>query len=435
MAFFIPEVILSLGEAVSTGVAEITGSQALAGAASAFAISQASSEANKAASSAAQTTIDGIFGPGTYNNLKTEVTQDVKEASSTYNVLGTFDDPYTGLRIKKTQGPNVIPKPGPIPTQNAIPTATQNVDSQHDIINKQKINTNSNQVTQPPSVPSVPSETKQTYPPRKTGSDLGQLLSLSASGLIKSSDRKDPWKNISDQMTNYPSLAYLVPKLVDYSSFITQPDTQAYRQIYSIYDGKGLSPQSVRMAINPQGLKVFSAVDETGKLYEWTEKKEGLKVPTINGNWTGPYSINNALPTNLLDTYSFFHDIDYRDNGFFDLEGDYKLISRIVHNFQNMSASERVLAKGTIDYFSTVGHSLASYKKTLPSNVADTVVDAPIQDDISTTFGVQNKEDRFEFYNGLKNAFEEETNRSSVLATTGSAIIERQLLSLNIQLA
>ncbi len=209
------------------------------------------------------------------------------------------------------------------------------------------------------------------------------------------------------------------------------PTTDEYKQIASIYNGKGLK---IFQRYDPvtQGL-IFTLIDETGARFELPQTK-GTTIPPIYGVFMGPNSPNNALPIDLdtaapLDEYCAFHDYDYLTNGFFDRIGDYKLVSRISQNYSLMTSAQKPYAKIAILYFSTLGHSISGLIGTLPVSIDEVVSDQPTKDDIfpvvigpelanSLEPNVYNIE-RTKFYSELKDSFEVESRTSSVLATFG----------------
>jgi len=274
---------------------------------------------------------------------------------------------------------------------------------------------------------------------KKVGLDLGKLLGLTAlnmtgNGQVVKTSNQDALKSIS---TFYPELNYLIPKLLDYQSGIVLPTTDQFKQIYSVYTGRNISPDSVRQVIGADGLKTFIGTDETGQTYTYKENPNAFTVTPIWGTWTGPNSPNNSLPFTLLDTFAYFHDCDYKDNGWFDLQGDLKFISRLAQNLDRMGDDERVVAKFSINYFSTVGNSLATYKNSLDSKVANEVVTDPTQDDIfpylmpEFTALDDYKEHRYRFYNGmiegLKTVEMAQSPLSTGLSTTSTSFQSFQI--------
>ncbi len=437
MAFLLPEAFLGLAEVAGTGAAEVTGSELVGQAVQAGVIQQ---EVD-AAKSAAKQSIDAVLGEGTYDKLASEVSSVVTEAGKVSNTLGSFDDPYTGLKVHKDHSE--------IPTINLSscnpvepPSQTGHAPSGLELLSLKGIAQGANSTNMSRSNDAIRS-------PPQIGSDLGKLLSLSASGIVSKKNQGqqiDLWGNLAEQVQNYPSLAYLLPKIVDYSSLIQQPSNETYRKIYSVYNGSGLSPDKVIEAFKPNGDRYFYSYDETGVYYEWIVNKTGLKIPTINGFWTGPNSRNDEKPINLLDTYSFFHDIDWNREGNFHLVSDYKLISRIVQNLGRMSDQERVLAKGAVNYFSTVGAGISGYL-----NGAETdnkvfngagprpagPVDSTPTNDITSFLGITDKQDQHEFYKAMGNSVIDETSRSSIFANAPISVnseVSNLILNMSIQL-
>jgi hypothetical protein len=92
-------------------------------------------------------------------------------------------------------------------------------------------------------------------------------------------------------------------------------------------------------------------------------------TPPLHGTWMGPNSPNNALPLDLLDTFSMAHDIEYGKKGWFSLEADLKYISRLKNNLHRFDVRSKILAEFAIKWFTTVGYAAAKIKANLPDNV------------------------------------------------------------------
>lgn len=293
--------------------------------------------------------------------------------------------------------------------------------------------------------------------PESVGHDLGRLISLHTTEMMKPggmlSDNPDPnitmFTSISKVAKDYPSLAYLIPQVIQYYQDIDKvtPDTEMYRKLSAVYTGKPINQLSVQMRVRADGLHEFAGLDETGRVQYYLEHPGGLKIPPIHGVWVGPYSYNNSLPIDLFDTYAFYHDVDYHNGGFFDLNGDYKFISRLSQNMDRFPDHLKPMVKGTIIYFSTVGHTLASMKSSLynespvpldsllpqnpqgPKEIYDYVYPGFSIDSVNPNDPLQHlqnsagqqqpasdQQSRDHFYEGLVKGLAEETSQTSIMA-------------------
>jgi hypothetical protein len=86
-----------------------------------------------------------------------------------------------------------------------------------------------------------------------------------------------------------------------------------------------------------------------------------------------------------------------------------------------MGIGERMVAKFSIDYFSSIGHTFATYKASLPDKVVNEVITEPQKnDDILPMFMDTNDADypqkRLEFYKSLS----ESVHSNSVSSTMGT---------------
>jgi hypothetical protein len=195
------------------------------------------------------------------------------------------------------------------------------------------------------------------------GAQLGTLIGSTTTDIL--SKNKDPMQAFNDTLTSYPFLQGITSKVLDYQKNLQDilPTTDRFKQIYTLFKGRSLSlEKSVSMQIDPQtGLKIFTFIDEWGQKFTYKENPNSIKIPPINGVWTGINSPNNALPVNLLDLFALGHDISYHER-MFDLDADYRLISRCAQNLDRMGTIERMKALITIKYFSTIGHTIALYR-------------------------------------------------------------------------
>ena len=154
-----------------------------------------------------------------------------------------------------------------------------------------------------------------------------------------------------------------------------------FNEIYSKYNGKGIK---IWKQFNvTTGRDNYFLQDEQGDVEVYYKPPNPNSVSTFYGVYGGPNSYNNALPIDLLDTFYCSHDISYQD-AFFNLHGDLKLISRILHNIDQFDFKTRAIALATVQYFSSAGITIASMTgKTSPINAGDL---SNIKDDIYDQF-------------------------------------------------
>jgi len=265
---------------------------------------------------------------------------------------------------------------------------------------------------------------KPTINAKQLGQDLGLLISYT-NGMMSNDKHNglkiDPYKTYKSAIDLYPNLNYLIPKIIDYTSLVITPNTEEYNKIKQVYNGRNIDYRNAYFGTDQSGNRTVNLKNELGTLETWIVKNDGVKLPTIHGNYVGPYSHNSGLPIDLLDSFAFFHDIGYQRNGFFSLEDDYKFIARIEQNMDRMGIGERMVAKFSIDYFSSIGHTFATYKASLPDKVVNEVITEPQKnDDILPMFMDTNDADypqkRLEFYKSLS----ESVHSNSVSSTMGT---------------
>jgi hypothetical protein len=168
----------------------------------------------------------------------------------------------------------------------------------------------------------------------------------------------------------------------DLSDFYTNklPATEEYKSVATVYNRRNLTLANCVEKIDQFG-KLFDLINEIGYTVQLRPTK-GFTLPTIYGNFVGPYSKNNTLPISLLDLYCAYHDFDYLTHGFFDTVGDYKLLSRISQNFDRMIPEEKGPAKTALLWFSTLGASAGALIGSLPKNIHRVPSTEMPQDDI-----------------------------------------------------
>ncbi len=174
-----------------------------------------------------------------------------------------------------------------------------------------------------------------------------------------------PGKDISELLINNPHLLQVGKHYLDWCATQPVPVSTAV-DVTKVYHGHNISKDKVFK--DQQGH--FSITDETGQVEVYTGRAAprgasvtqlvGLGyIPPIHGVWCGPKSPNNDFPIDLLDTFSFCHDISYNVNGWFHEHGDDVYISRISQNLNRMGFIEASIARFCVKWFSTVGKALA----------------------------------------------------------------------------
>jgi len=170
-------------------------------------------------------------------------------------------------------------------------------------------------------------------------------------------------QSIKNVVSMNPSVAGLSNKVNNFLLNSSIPDTEEFRQIMSVFNGEGITINSFRQSFNQEtGLIEISGIDELGTAFILPQTT-GLIIPAYPGSvFIGPRSPNNILPTGgLMDMFAFFHDFDYKQDGFFSHSGDLKFISRLVQNRDKFTQSKEFV-NATIVYFSTVSLTLGQLK-------------------------------------------------------------------------
>lgn len=187
------------------------------------------------------------------------------------------------------------------------------------------------------------------------------------------------FRNLTSSLHN--SLSRQVYKMIRTSRFIKNKEVQnKFDEIFKTYTGKFQS-----FPFRDPQTKLITYVDETGKSFSYKGVTNLSSKTTLLGYWLGPLSYNDSYPlwegrepeagkvprysgSGLLDSYACAHDIDYTDGGYFNMVGDFKLISRILHNTKSMTYKEQAFANVTVAWFSTLGTILNSYLHPLVVN-------------------------------------------------------------------
>lgn len=143
-----------------------------------------------------------------------------------------------------------------------------------------------------------------------------------------------------------------------------------FNQIWKTYNGQGLFA-SWEHKVN--GVNYFYMRDETGKIIKQDPADANPNSKTTYPGYRseeqrtyiylGPSSYNNKIPYNFLDTIAQFHDTDWKNNGYFDLESDMRFASRCLQNLSRMGAEEASLAISASAWFLTGSFVVGSYTK------------------------------------------------------------------------
>lgn len=179
-------------------------------------------------------------------------------------------------------------------------------------------------------------------------------------------------QTMTDSLTNAAintSTEYLEPYLLEFHKRVTKLISrknlgELYSQIANVYHGKNITlTDNLRQSIETStGLKIYLISDEVGNYFTHRESTSRFYLPNFD-EYGGPFSRNKDAPTTLSGLFYMLHDIDYTNRGYFDLESDLKLISRLDNNINRFeSNSEVAFANLAIQYFSTIGFTLASFK-------------------------------------------------------------------------
>jgi len=308
--------------------------------------------------------------------------------------------------------------------------------------------------------PSLGASIREYSDPHQLGEDVGLLVGNAANEftnlISQSPDKLDlnnstvlenlMLKSMQLASNKYPKSAYVASVVYNFlanSDELKQNLGPRYDALAAVYDGRNIAPNKVFK--NTSGN--FSIVDEVGQVQSYTGSQGS--VPSWD-TYCGPYGPNDKEPTTLLGTYCFMHDIDYDKIGYFDVDSDFKLISRISQNYTRMGYQERAVAQIAVQWFSNIGVVLGALKtKFLPANIDEVVVDTGYGgvNDIYTALLPENPREEFasygrqqqttsrdstrtSFYQGLRDATEVifRNNKTNVTGGMGTADIGNLVL-------
>ena len=386
MSFFIAPFLAEIGigvsaaltaEGVSSGVAYAIGGLAVG-------------ELSKKIDNGLEAAINGIVGKDAVDKVKSDASELLTQSLNAADALLTGNTSAFTIKIKNSAYQDHI---------NGVVDTSQGI------------------AVPPPKLPS--------YSPK----ELSDLL-VKHTTLLSYSDLSNP-QVISDvgiavSDSKVKSLT-LLQKLNTFAAKKVLPKNDLFYKMFAVYNGKVITEKTVLMSFDQEKKLIRfdwnDEVNDTHTLFQNT----GIVVPSIYGVFGGINSINNAYPSDLLDTFFCFHDQSYTGN-MFSLEGDYQLISRLVQNMNRFSPEAQAFAKTSIIYFSTIGHVLANIKGSLPDSITKQVVPNLTKDDI---FPVVQPEAqslpnadyiiaRFNFYKELEQTFIESSKQHGIYAPSGA---------------
>lgn len=198
---------------------------------------------------------------------------------------------------------------------------------------------------------------RQQYGPR----DLARMLINTSRELAKT---LNPVQSTMTVLETNPQSIGLFAKVSAYMASKSLPNTEEYRRVSQVYNGRNIDFSNFSIARNRSTRLIeVTGVDETGTSFTLPQTT-GVVLPAVPGTvFMGPLSANDRLPTfdRVEDFFSFFHDYSWKD-GNFNREGDLKFISRLSQNMDRVKPEHRALVSSTIVYFTNVSLSLGLLK-------------------------------------------------------------------------
>jgi hypothetical protein len=210
-----------------------------------------------------------------------------------------------------------------------------------------------------------------------------------------------------DTLALEPEAYSLAQKVSRFMAGKALPNTDEFKKIKKIFNGRNINENSFSIARNPTTKLIeVSGINELGQKMTLPETT-GLTLPSVPGTvFMGPKSKNNKVPTKgrVEDYFSFFHDYSWR-NGNFNKTGDMQFISRLHTALEDGRVlPENVkLVSATIIYFANISLSLSMF------------VDQPQEDIFSVLGGVEANDPAYlplrdEFYQVLSQELTSYTN-------------------------
>jgi len=232
-----------------------------------------------------------------------------------------------------------------------------------------------------------------------------------------------------------PEIYTLSQKVGNFMTNKSLPNTDEFKVIKQIFNGRNINKNSFTQRINPStGLIEVSGTNELGQILTLPQTT-GFVLPAVAGTiFMGPNSKNNRVPKGCLpgeverveDYFSFFHDYSWR-NGSFNRIGDLQFISRLYQNMDRVLPQYRKLVRSTIIYFSNISLNLSMF------------VQQP-EDDIFSVLGGIDKSDpnysrmKNEFYEVLSQELTSYTKTDGFLINANNMIKEDTINNMEIQL-
>lgn len=184
----------------------------------------------------------------------------------------------------------------------------------------------------------------------RNGIDWTPTQAQIAVAMIEGTVQNPQGKEIGKRLTQY----YLSPQVTEATEQNGREALRLYQQLKEVYTGEMSSDYFIDEDGN------VAVYDEVGELQVYNGSRGiievggmELKMPTILPGvykFAGPLSPNDDVPADILDGFTFHHDVNYDNNGFFDFYGDLKLVARITNqfernpNFENNSVNPYVVA-------------------------------------------------------------------------------------------
>ena len=170
--------------------------------------------------------------------------------------------------------------------------------------------------------------------------------------VIKEVENQFTHLNFADRIFSESLWGYIKKSVIFQSGHL-----ELFNEILKVYNGKNMK---VWEEYNPDTKRNnYFVQDETGLIEVYYKKPNPNSVTTFHGIFAGPWSYNNSLPIDIFDTFTCSHDISYQD-GFFNLIGDMKLVSRCIQNLDQVDFKLRAMMLSTAKYFASAGITLSA---------------------------------------------------------------------------
>lgn len=325
---FIP-LVAETASAVGSFIGEETGSSLLG----AIATSEVGKKTNELIESGSKSFVDSIFGPGTFENLESSISQTYSSGKALAEDIYNVRDQVESGQFGREQ--------------------LNKLENDKEAFNKTGV------------VRGISEFSK----------DLSHLVSTGGYNALDSTNsvivnNQSIIANVLNTLARVnPFYSYLASKFNDKLSDFVIPTSEDYLKVASVYNGQGLYLQKMKLESFGSGYE-FSILDEIGTpvIWKYPEYNNYTVVPPVYGTWTGINSPNNSLclsgsqggqeVESFLDKIAFMHDVGYHDLGSFNEFSDYQLISRANYGRQNglfIFPGELATAQVAISYFSTLG--------------------------------------------------------------------------------